>query len=170
MVQRITQKPLVDKTDLPVLTNIVQSHHTLEELHVGKIKYHYTSTDPSTDLLQLIEAAGNSQLKELRLDKSDYDKLPSYIHEKYKHLVMQHDLRYISPLLLWFSVICVLHVLCYYTNPWTIIICFQKRFLQVASLFQINLYFTHSPIVRYAVLNYACIRPNQTFTIKLLKK
>ena len=28
-------------SDLPVLTNIVQSHHTLEELHVGKIKYHY---------------------------------------------------------------------------------------------------------------------------------
>ena len=74
-------------SDLPVLTNIVQSHRTLEELHVGKIIYENDSTDPSTNLLQLIEAAGNSQLKELKLHESDYDKLPPHIHKQYKHLV-----------------------------------------------------------------------------------
>ena len=51
-----TKGPL--DSDLPVLTNIVQSHRTLEELHVGKIIYQNDSTDSSTNLLQLIEAAG----------------------------------------------------------------------------------------------------------------
>ena len=82
-------------SDLPVLTNIVQSHRTLEELHVGKIIYENDSTDPSTNLLQLIEAAGNSQLKELKLHESDYDKLPPHIRKQYKHLVKRRG-RYIS--------------------------------------------------------------------------
>ena len=84
-----TKGPL--DSDLPVLTNIVQSHRTLEELHVGKIIYQNDSTDSSTNLLQLIEAAGNSQLEELRLDKSDYDKLPPHIHEQYEHLLEPID-------------------------------------------------------------------------------
>ena len=72
-------------SDLPVLTNIVQLHHTLEVLDIGEIDYN--SDENETNLLQLIEAAGNSQLKKLRLDKPDYDKLPPHIHEQYKHLL-----------------------------------------------------------------------------------
>ena len=44
-------------SDLPVLTNIVQSHHTLEVLDIGAIQ---NCTD-STNLLQLIEAADNNE-------------------------------------------------------------------------------------------------------------
>ena len=77
-------------SDLPVLTNIVQSHHTLEVLTIdGKLHV----TDSSTHLLQLIEVAGNSRLLKLMLYKSDYDKLPSHIHEKYKHLLEPHSLK-----------------------------------------------------------------------------
>ena len=73
--------------DLHVLTNIVQSHHTLEVLHIGWIQ---NRTD-STNLLQLIEAAGNSRLKKLRLNKSSYNKLPPHIQEQYKHLLEPWD-------------------------------------------------------------------------------
>ena len=52
-------------SDLPVLTNIVQSHHTLEVLQIRWIIY--CSEENETNLLQLIEAAGNSRLKKLRL-------------------------------------------------------------------------------------------------------
>ena len=72
-------------SDLPVLTNIVQSHHTLEVLQIGSIYYY--GDESETNLLPLIEAAGNSRLKKLRLHKSDYDKLPPHIHEQYKHLL-----------------------------------------------------------------------------------
>ena len=40
-------------SDLPVLTNIVQSHHTLEELQIGDIIIDFCS-DYSTNLLQLM--------------------------------------------------------------------------------------------------------------------
>ena len=73
-------------SDLPVLTNIVQSHHTLEVLQIEKISYYVTH-----DLLQLIEVAGNSQLKKLRLDKVNYDELSRHIHEQYKHLLEPHN-------------------------------------------------------------------------------
>ena len=71
------RKPL--NSVLPVLTNIVQSHRTLEVLEIEKIVHcetstdkleeevletdHVPSTDSSTNLLQLEKAAGNSQLK-----------------------------------------------------------------------------------------------------------
>ena len=74
------------KNVLPVLTNIVQSHLTLEVLRIRQIRY-YTH-EYQTNLLQLIGAAGNSQqLKKLRLSKYYYDKLPPHIHEQYKHLL-----------------------------------------------------------------------------------
>ena len=73
-------------SDLPVLTNVVQSHHTLVVLDIGRIDY-----CNNTNLLQLIEAAGNSRLKKLLLHKSNYDKLPPHIHEQYKHLLETHD-------------------------------------------------------------------------------
>ena len=60
-------------SDLPVLTNIVQSHRTLEVLEIGLILGHFTSTEPSTNLLQLIEVAGNSRLiKKLKLYKLEF--------------------------------------------------------------------------------------------------
>ena len=71
---------------LPDLLCIVLSHPTLEVLQM------YRQYDlPFTIVLQLIEAAGNSRLKKLRLYKSDYDKLPPHIHEQYKHLLEPYD-------------------------------------------------------------------------------
>ena len=71
-------------SDLPVLTNIVQSHHTLEVLDNGLIK---NCTD-STNLLQLIEAAdSNEHVVTVKVHRSDYNKLPPHIHEQYKHLL-----------------------------------------------------------------------------------
>ena len=67
---------------LPDLLCIVLSHPTLEVLQMD-----CQHNQPFTILLQLIEAAGNSQLKKLRLHKSDYNYLPSHIHEQYKHLL-----------------------------------------------------------------------------------
>ena len=69
---------------LPDLLYIVLSHPTLEVLQIQS-----NSDHPFTIVLQLIEAAGNSRLKKLRLHKSDYDKLPPHIciHEQYKHLL-----------------------------------------------------------------------------------
>ena len=76
---------LLQDSDLPVLTKIVQSHHTLEVLQIGTICYH--SDENETNMLQLIEAAGNSRLRKLRLNKLNYDMLPPHIHEQYKHLL-----------------------------------------------------------------------------------
>ena len=80
----ITSSILID--ELPDLLYIVLSHHTLEVLEI-LCQY----DQPSTIVLQVIEAAGNSRLKKLRLHKSDYDKLPPHIHEQYKHLLESHD-------------------------------------------------------------------------------
>ena len=71
-------------SDLPVLTNIVQSHHTLEVLAIYEIQ---NCTD-STNLLQLIEAAdSNEHVVTFELRTSTYNKLPPHIHEQYKHLL-----------------------------------------------------------------------------------
>ena len=75
---------LVD-SDLPVLTNIVQSHHTLKILQIGWIVNPDASTDTSANLLQLIEAASSSQFEKLRLYKSNYENLPLHIRELYRH-------------------------------------------------------------------------------------
>ena len=75
-------------SDLPVLTNIVQSHRgTLEVLLIGGVCYETLSV-LFTDLL---EAAGNSQLNRLELYKSDYEMLPPRIHEQYKHLLKKWE-------------------------------------------------------------------------------
>ena len=64
----------------------------LETLQIGFI----TGCDTSTNLLQLIETADNCQLKELKLEKSDYDKLPLDIQEFYKHLLKtSHFLKFL---------------------------------------------------------------------------
>ena len=82
----LTINVLLD-SDLPVLTNIVQSHHTLEVLQFEEIQ---NRTD-STNLLQLIEAAdSNEHAVTFRLG-SEYDKLPPHIHEQYKHLLEPYD-------------------------------------------------------------------------------
>ena len=71
-------------SDLPVLTNIVKSHHTLEVLCINDI---YDCTD-STNLLQLIEAAdSNEHVVTFKLYRSNYNKLPPHIQEQYKHLL-----------------------------------------------------------------------------------
>ena len=71
-------------SDLPVLTNIVQSHHTLEVLQIEELK-DYTD---STNLLQLIEAAdSNEHVLTFKLDIVVYNKLPPHIQEQYKQLL-----------------------------------------------------------------------------------
>ena len=70
-------------SELPSLTSIIQSLHSLEVLQIGSIVYE----DPSTNLLELIETADNSRLRKLRLHHFDYRKLPPHIHEQYKHLL-----------------------------------------------------------------------------------
>ena len=77
-------------SDLPVLTNIVQSHHTLEVLKIGVVLYH--NDENRTNLLQLIEVAGKySRLKKLVVKECNSDKLPPHIHEQYKHLLESHN-------------------------------------------------------------------------------
>ena len=71
---------------LPVFTSIVQSHHTLKILQIGWIVNFDCSTDTSTNLLQLIEAA-SSNIEKLRLYKANYEKLPLHIRELYRHLL-----------------------------------------------------------------------------------
>ena len=71
-------------SDLPVLTNMVKSHRTLEVLVIGEIIDHESSTDPSDNQLELIKVADESQLKKLIFR---YDELPPHIHEQYKHLL-----------------------------------------------------------------------------------
>ena len=74
-------------SDLPIVTNIVQSHHTLEVLVIGMVHDRKDSTETSGNLLQLIEAASKCQLKELQVSLFDYKKLPALIKNRYKHLV-----------------------------------------------------------------------------------
>ena len=75
---------VLQDSDLPVLTNIVQSHSTLGVLTISKINHCINSTN----LLQLIEAADDSEhVVILRLHKSDYDKLPAHIHKLYEDLL-----------------------------------------------------------------------------------
>ena len=83
----ISDRPL--SSDLPVLTNIVRSHDSLEVLQIKDIKNRNASPDSAINLLQLVVAAGKSRLKKLRLNKSDYDKLPPHICEHYKDLFEQ---------------------------------------------------------------------------------
>ena len=62
--------PVTD-SDMSVLIATVQSLHMLEELHlVG-----YRHTGDKLDSSELVLAAGNSQLKKLRIDSSYYDNL-----------------------------------------------------------------------------------------------
>ena len=74
-------------SDLPVLTNIVQSHHILEVLHIYEI-----NCIDSTNLLQLIEAAdSNEHVVTFKLDESVYDQLPLDIQVQYVHLLEPDD-------------------------------------------------------------------------------
>ena len=69
----------VSDSDLPVLSNIVRSHPTLEVLDIIKVW-----SINLTELSLLVEATINSQLKEIRVDKYCYDKLPSHFREAHK--------------------------------------------------------------------------------------
>ena len=74
----------VSDGDLPVLVNIVQSHPTLEVLDIT-VSSHFRNNQ--LQLSTLVETAGNSQLKELRLLKHQCDLLPSHIREAHKQLL-----------------------------------------------------------------------------------
>ena len=56
----------------------------LEVLHLG---VRYIDASPDHDLSKLVEAAGNSQLKELSLHLCYYENLPQHIQEHYNHLL-----------------------------------------------------------------------------------
>ena len=75
----------VSDSDLPVLTNIVQSHPTLEVLNIIEV----WAID-LTELSLLVEAAINSQLKEIRVSRYDYELLPSHFREAHKQLLQPY--------------------------------------------------------------------------------
>ena len=78
-------------SDLPFLINIVKSHRTLEKLDIGRIIDSkasiatYTTTNTTTSMIQLIEAAGNIRLKKLRFCYGT--ELPPHIYEQYNHML-----------------------------------------------------------------------------------
>ena len=80
---RITSIP---NSDLPVLTEVVRSHATLQVLEIGG-SYQYNEPAYTPSLLQLVKTAGSNQLQELRLVQNKYDSLPLHIREQYKHLL-----------------------------------------------------------------------------------
>ena len=63
---------------IPVLTNIMRSHRSLEVLKIRRIM---SLRPPNYSLFQLVKAAGNSRLKKLRLGKCEYDKLPLHMRK-----------------------------------------------------------------------------------------
>ena len=77
-------------SDLPVLTDILKSHPTLEVLQIGLISYIYALTGDATNLQLLIEAA-KGRLKMLTLLRVDYDKLPSHRQKFYDRLLIQES-------------------------------------------------------------------------------
>ena len=97
-------------SDLPILTSIIQSHCTLKTLQLGyRVEYRRTYSSLGTsaktatntetnssasttcnyfeNLVQLIEAAGNSQLEKLVIDTRDYERLPQHIRKRYCNLL-----------------------------------------------------------------------------------
>ena len=80
----------VDNTELNVLIKTVKSLPTLQVLEIEFVTYYGRNgrlmSVPSS-LPQLIEAAGNSQLKELTIDANCFYLLPSDFKECYKHLL-----------------------------------------------------------------------------------
>ena len=75
----------VSDSDLPVLANIVRSHPTLEVLNIVKVR-----AIDLTKLSLLVEAAINSQLKEIRVYEFNYDQLPSHFREAHKQLLQPY--------------------------------------------------------------------------------
>ena len=75
----------VGNTELNILTKTVQSLPTLQVLEIMSVKY-YGNCIPSS-LLQLIEVAGNSQLKELIIDSNCFSFLLPQFQECYRHLL-----------------------------------------------------------------------------------
>ena len=75
--------PVTD-SDVSVLITTIQSLHMLEVLHLG---VRYIDASPDHNFSKLVEAAGNSQLKELSLHSCYYDNLPQHIQKHYNHLL-----------------------------------------------------------------------------------
>ena len=63
----------------------MQSHPTLEVLGIGD--YQHYGKSGTADLLQLVETAASSQLKQLLFSPHDYTLLPLDIQEQYKHVL-----------------------------------------------------------------------------------
>ena len=70
-------------SEIFVLSNIVQSHPTLEVLNINE-RWVYNSTELSS----LVEAAGNSQLKKLTIGKCDIIELLNYADTNPKELII----------------------------------------------------------------------------------
>ena len=77
---------LVDDSNLPFLTSLIESHSTLQVLELGKIVHYASPPEPTYTLLQsasqnlrkLVKVAINSQLKVLKLHQEDHKYLPEY--------------------------------------------------------------------------------------------
>ena len=78
----------VGNTELNILIKTVQSLPTLQVLEAMSVKYYgFSSKCVPSSLLQLIEVADNSQLKELIIDSNCFSLLPSQFQECYRHLL-----------------------------------------------------------------------------------
>ena len=74
----------VREDDLPVLTELIQSHPTLEVLGIES----YSSGKGRTaKLVQLVKTAAHSRLKQLLLSQDDYRLILPDIQEQYKHVL-----------------------------------------------------------------------------------
>ena len=71
--------------DLPVLTELIQSHPTLEVL--GIESYYPYDKSSTAYLLQLVKIAANSRLKQLLFSQQVYELIPLDIQEQYKHVL-----------------------------------------------------------------------------------
>ena len=78
----------VREDELPVLTDLIRSHPTLEVLGIESYYTYYgMSGTADLSLLQLVETAANSRLKQLLFSRQVYNLIPLDIQEQYKHVL-----------------------------------------------------------------------------------
>ena len=75
--------PSLADSDVPVFITILQSLRTLEVLEFKST----LETLTKLSLSKLVTAAGNSHLKEVKLDKRDYNRISQQVQECYDHLL-----------------------------------------------------------------------------------
>ena len=81
--QLVIYSPSLANSEVPVFVTILQSLHTLEVLEFRST----LQTLTELSLSKLVIAIGNSHLKELKLGKRDYNRIPQQVREHYDHML-----------------------------------------------------------------------------------